>query len=133
MSNATPYRVLITGSRTWTDIRTIGHAIEQAILDSPRQPLLIINGACPEGADQQADRYARWLQGRGCAIDIERHPANWRPNGVLDRSAGFRRNAEMVNLGADLCLAFIRDCSRGATHTADLAEKAGITVRRFTA
>jgi hypothetical protein len=126
-----PYRILITGSRDWDDLPTIGQAIEQAMIDSGRQPILVIHGACPSGADQQADRYARWLRGRGCAIDVKPHPANWRPNGIFDRSAGFRRNAEMVALGADICLAFVRNGSRGASHTAALAERAGIPTRRF--
>ncbi|WP_431781745.1 SLOG family protein [Streptomyces chumphonensis] len=124
-----PYRVLVTGSRDWTDTTTIAAALEQALIDAGPRPVVVVHGACPRGADALADRHARWLRGTGCAIDVETHPARWRIDG---RQAGFIRNAAMVRLGADVCLAFIRDGSRGASHTAGLAEEAGILTRRFT-
>jgi hypothetical protein len=125
-----PYRVLVTGSRTWDDVTTIGAALEQALIDAGPRPVLVVHGACPSGADWHADHYARWLRGKGCHIDVEPHPANWTING---KRAGFIRNQLMVNLGADLCVAFIHNGSRGASHTARIAEEAGIPTRRFTA
>jgi hypothetical protein len=82
-----------------------------------------VHGRAP-GADQIADRAAL---GYGCRTEV--HPADW---GAYGGSAGPRRNAEMVAAGADLCLAFIRNRSRGASGCARLAEKAGIPVRRYT-
>lgn len=125
-----PYRILVTGSRDWQDMDRLYAVLATAVFQ--KVPAVIVHGACPKGADAQAAWWVR-MHGRALGVAEERHPANWRPNGQLDRSAGFRRNAHMVQLGADLCLAFIRNGSRGATHTADLAEHAGIPTRRWTA
>lgn len=124
-----PYRILVTGSRDWRDRDTIWRALGDTVapIDITRETVLV-SGACPRGADALAEDWARKY-----GLTIERHPANWLVNGHVDRSAGFRRNAEMVALGADVVLAFIRDGSRGASHTARLAEQAGIPTRRFTA
>lgn len=130
MATASPYRILVTGSRDWDDKDQLYAVLSTAVFQNV--PAVIVHGACPTGADAQAAWWVR-MHGRTLGVSEERHPANWRPNGQLDRSAGFRRNAEMVAAGADICLAFIRNGSRGASHTARIAEAAGIPVRRWTA
>jgi hypothetical protein len=121
-----PYRILVTGSRDWSDRDTIWRALGDTVAPVPvDRELVIVHGHCPRGADAMADVWARKY-----GATIERHPANWQLEG---KRAGFIRNARMVNLGADVALAFIKDGSRGASHTARLAEQAGIPVRRWTA
>lgn len=117
-------RLLITGSRGWTDESAIRRAIG-AVTAKHGHELTIVHGDCPSGADWIADQVAR---GWGGGMKVERHPALWILHG---KRAGFVRNAEMVDAGADLCLAFILNESKGATMCADLAEKAGIPVRRY--
>lgn len=130
-----PYRVLVTGSRDWSNVpRVIGHTVNAAIMMWVRQPgrrVVFVHGGCPTGVDAAVDRILTLNRDESWAAlcTVERHPARW---ASLGRSAGPRRNAEMVAAGADVCLAFIRNGSRGATHCADLAEKAGIPTRRFT-
>jgi hypothetical protein len=115
-------RIILTASRTWDD----PDFIESALLlyaAKARNGMTIVHGDCPQGGDRQADIIARkhgWT--------IERHPADWTK---YHRRAGYIRNAEMVMLSGDVCLAFIKDRSKGATMCADLAEKNGIVVERF--
>jgi hypothetical protein len=115
-------RILVTGSRTWDDALVLAAALAEAAQD---EPVTVVHGACPSGADRLADVIAT-----ATGWTVERHPARW---GELGKRAGFVRNAHMVNLGADVCLAFIRDGSRGASHTAALAEDAGIRTVRYVA
>ena len=114
------HRVLITGSRTWTDHTTIRTSL--AAVWHP--DTVLVSGACPRGADALCE--ACWTAWGG---QIERHPADWTRHG---QAAGFRRNQHLVSLGADVCLAFIRDHSPGATHTAAIADAAGIPTYLYT-
>ena len=120
-----PYRILITGSRDWQDRDTLNEALADTVRLIPaHQEIVIVHGAA-RGADTMADQWARVY-----GATVEAHPANWAKHG---RKAGPIRNAVMVSTGADICLAFIKNGSAGATYTARLAEVARIPVRRFTA
>lgn len=127
-------RVLITGSREWADNLVIEAALDQCNARFTR--MCVVHGTA-RGADRIADHYA---QASGWAVDP--HPAKWKVHTARCPSgphmgkghctyAGHRRNAEMVDLGAAICLAFIRDRSSGATGCAKLAEDAGIPTVMF--
>jgi hypothetical protein len=123
MSN---YRILITGSRTWNDFAKIYDVLMEYV-ESRHQPYItLVSGGCPTGADMLCERFAHMFGWR-----VERHPAQWVKDGVYDKRAGFLRNAEMVNLGADVCIAFIKDNSKGATMTAELAQAAHIPTKIY--
>ncbi|MFE6080011.1 SLOG family protein [Streptomyces virginiae] len=127
---ARPYRILVTGSRDWTDEQLIRRALEAAWTEQDSDRLLVIvHGACPTGADAHASRFVADCHAYGhTTVTEEPHPADWKRNG---RAAGPLRNAAMVTAGADLCLAFIRNRSRGATGCANTAERFGIPTRRW--
>jgi hypothetical protein len=127
-------RVLVTGSQLWADKKLIFEELDWLLEEvcsnvETEYIFTLVHGDCPKGADAYADEWGRLRKGQGFPIVIERHPADW--NGPHKKGAGYARNAEMVKLGADLCLAFIRNESNGVTHCAGLAEKAGIEVVRF--
>ena len=114
-------RVLVTGSRTWSDTEAIRAGLARVWGDGAA---VLITGGCPVGADALAEACWRAWGGR-----VEAHPANWARHG---RAAGPRRNAAMIAAGAQVCVAFIRDTSPGATHTVQLARAAGIPTHEVT-
>lgn len=77
------------------------------------------------GADTDAARYGQRLFN----LQAEVHRADWKKYG---RAAGPIRNKQMVELGADLCLAFPDhpkgEGSRGTWNCVDLAQQARIPV-----
>jgi len=124
------YRILVTGSREFTDYTTVccalGDVMRHLMATTRPFPRMVVIQGGARGADTLAEQAARAF-----GMAVERHPADWKANG---RSAGFKRNAEMVALGADLCIALYKQGAgnKGTDHCARLAEKAGIPVRRIT-
>lgn len=133
------YRVLLTVSRGWKDRATMKIALSAMVIAARAsgKRLVLVHGDCPDG-DRLAHKIAREL---GVPEeDIERVPAKWEEHG---KQAGMIRNKEMVDRGADVCLAFVLRCARtdhaglkahgshGATQCIKLAEHARIPVRGF--
>lgn len=98
--------------------------------------VIFVHGAA-QGADLMGERIAKEL-----GWSIEKHPAHWNTHGpdcplwhegeIICKKAGHRRNEKMVKMGADVCLAFIKNGSKGASGCAAFAEKWGIPTIRFT-
>lgn len=108
-------KVLVTGSRDWPDPQVVHNALTDLAPD------LVIHGGCPTGADAHAEAYCM-------TTDTEQdvHPADWGRHG---RRAGYLRNQDMVDERPDIVYAFIKDDSKGASMTVDLARKAGLPVQ----
>lgn len=122
-------KVLVTGSRDWTDEKAIERELKKLPAGST-----IVHGACPTGADMLADKVAMKL-----GLKIRRYPADWNdPTLPNPKAAGPIRNARMVReehpdkegVPFDFGLAFTLDLNR-ARGTKDCtlrARKAGIRV-----
>ncbi|CAM5496160.1 MULTISPECIES: DUF2493 domain-containing protein [Streptomyces] len=139
-------RILITGSRSWPDPQLLADTLLDIWHDATQnshQDIVIVHG----GADG-ADTLARlWAEGHG--LEHEQHTAAWTcpcadtcpPGHRRQRRdgteycplAGHRRNQHMVDLGADLCLAFHHNHSTGTADCMRRATAAGIPIRKVIA
>jgi hypothetical protein len=108
-------RLLITGSRDWTDYEFIRERLV-ALSANHDYKLTIV-----EGGARGADWHAMCVATR-YGWPVEEFPADWSKG----RAAGIIRNQQMVDTMPDYCYAFIRNNSKGATHCANAAKKAGI-------
>lgn len=135
-------RLIVTGSRDWTDAATVRKALATAliILDGDRRhrQVTLVHGGCnlrraaragnppapvhtpPRGADAIADEF--W---RGLGLPVEVWWADWSTHG---RAAGPRRNQAMVDAGADMAVAFSLDRSPGTEDCIERIQAARIRV-----
>lgn len=123
-------RILVTGSRGWDDVEHVNGVLEATARSAQTagfDGVTVVHGAA-SGLDRIAHRWAADREREGWPVSPEPHPADW---SRWKRAAGYKRNLHMVELGADVCFAWILNGSKGATMCADLAEKAGIHVERF--
>jgi len=119
-----PLRLLVCGSRTWTDAALLAEAVEQTVANhgQDRFGVVLIEGDV-RGADRLAGALAR---ARGWALEV--YPADWQRHG---RAAGMRRNARMLRQGRPERVIACTDDLTASRGTADMirrARSAGIPV-----
>jgi hypothetical protein len=132
-------RVLVTGSRSWTDAQQIADALLETRRETVQDGgggILVVHGAGTSGAAAIA---ADWCAAND--VPAEHHAADPDFDG---KDADHIHDQRMVSLGADLCLVFVGPCTSGkcrrpkphsshdAYACATLAENAGIPVRKWT-
>lgn len=106
-------KLLVCGSRSWTNVALI----EEHLV--PLEPDLVIHGGA-QGADRLAKAVAEcW------GFPVQGFPADW---GRWGKSAGVRRNWEMLQEHPDRVLAFWDGKSVGTAHMVRIAQEAKIPV-----
>lgn len=146
---ASTARILVTGSRECndSDYEQIYTEIKHVAGENPPPGSITVVTGGARGADQLAERAARAL-----GFKVESYPvssADWAGPCRAECKPGHRRvgrygkdycpavgnyrNARMVRLGADLCLAFFKRgaANSGTTDCAGKAELAGIATWRI--
>jgi hypothetical protein len=125
LENLPEKRIILTGDRYYSDGETIRGALLQAWYDlGSGSDILLIEGECPYGG---ADIIGRnlWIKGGFPVLPM---PADITEDG---RILGPARNQRMVDVGANLCLAFPTAQSRGTRNCIRLAKAAGIDTRIY--
>ncbi len=111
-------KVLVCGSREFTNPFTVSLAIDQRISQLP-VPTHIIHGDAP-GADRIAA-----AAGERHGHNVQAFPADWETHGLR---AGILRNLAMLDEKPDLVIAYWNGKNAGTAHTIKEAGKRGIPV-----
>jgi hypothetical protein len=112
-------QVLICGSRNWTNRARIQSVLVNLLIRTKEPHLTIITGGA-RGVDTIAHEEAL-RQGYLTKV----FPAEWEKYG---KSAGFKRNLQMLDQNPDRVIAFWDGKSKGTEHTITEANKRGIEV-----
>jgi hypothetical protein len=107
------YKVIIAGSRDWTDEKVMKEYLEKFWLKfcSKTDKQIVISGTA-RGADSMGEEMAK-----AHGLDIIYMPANWTAYG---KRAGYIRNKEMAKM-ADGCIVFWNGNSHGSLDMWNLA------------
>lgn len=120
IDNAPFFRVIIAGTRTFTDYTLLQRECNRLLSEKQRTHNIIVVSGTARGADTLGERYARE---RG--FQLRRFPADWDKDG---KKAGMLRNYRMAD-NADALIVFWDGTSRGAANMINIARKKNLPVR----
>ena len=120
IDNAPLFRVIIAGTRTFTDYTLLQRECNHLLSEKQRTHNIVVVSGTARGADTLGERYARE---RG--FQLRRFPADWDKYG---KKAGMLRNYRMAD-NADALIAFWDGTSRGTANMIDIARKKNLPVR----
>jgi len=138
-------RLIVTGSREWPSPETVWALLDELLRClAADHALTVVHGDAPRGVDRHVRRWCERHRDDSAVVH-EPHPADWdrcrpqcthppryRRDGTLFcQAAGAYRNQDMVDLGADLVLAFPFGVSSGTRHCMRAARAADIEVMDF--
>lgn len=140
------FRILVTGSRVWTDSTWVGNTLDLFLLFADRPGnLVVVHGGTDSGAEAIADDWVEEHVEYGVRKEV--HQARWYGDCQSRCRPGHRRrdergrswcpdasldmNSRMVASNPDVCVAFLGDGSATAVDCADKAERAGIPTFRL--
>ena len=117
------YRIIIAGSRDFTDYDLLKDMLISFIDSLPKSAQIEIISGTARGADSLGEQLAKEI-----GYTLKRFPADWER---LGKKAGYIRNNEMAEYASGAIgylFAFWDGQSKGTEHMINLAHKHGLTV-----
>jgi YspA, cpYpsA-related SLOG family len=114
-------RVMVTGSRDWSDHITVQSAlvVVGVTMTKKNEKITLIHGGAT-GADTIAAKAAKELE-----WEIEEFKPDW----SMGRRGGPLRNVAILESGVDIVLAFWKNRSPGTRHAIETARTMGIPIK----
>ncbi|MFF6988339.1 SLOG family protein [Streptomyces sp. NPDC010273] len=117
-------RIIVAGSPAWPDPLMVGRELTKLYLQHGAFVLVHEGGAT--GVDAAAHRWCEWAGTELGCFEV-RHPADYVHHG---KDARVHKGGELVQVGADLLVAFLVFDDQETTQVIKLAEEVGVPVKK---
>lgn len=116
-------KIIIAGSRNFNSYKFLKKKMD-FLLQNVDEEIIIHSGGA-RGADLLGEQYAKEKD-----YSLAIYKANWRPNGIYDNTAGYKRN-ELMAQESTHCVCFWDGHSKGTKHMINLAQQYDLKLRVY--